>query len=266
MSRKKQITLVPYNPEWPEQFEAERIQIAKALTGNCIAIHHIGSTAIPGLSAKPRIDIIIESPRPKEAIRPLESLGFEYMGEFNIPFHYGFRRRTGVEVNLHMYEPGHPEIALNLTFRDYLLKNPYVRDEYQEYKLELLSKEDAAEKGLCKLSNYSARKGHLIRRTLEEADFYTPRITILSDDYEWNYVNMQEKIEDRCTPYPSPRHIYCMFYAGGEIVGYTYITKRSPEKYKIKRVFIEFEWQKQKNEFVSLVEKWIASKQQCHTL
>jgi GrpB-like predicted nucleotidyltransferase (UPF0157 family) len=87
MSRKKQITLVSYNPEWPQQFEAERVQIAKALTGNCTAIHHIGSTAIPGLSAKPRIDIIIESPRPKEAIRLLESLGFEYMGEFNIRFH-----------------------------------------------------------------------------------------------------------------------------------------------------------------------------------
>ena len=147
-------------------------------------------------------------------------------------------------------------------FRDCLLENSYTRDAYQDYKFELLNEEDVAEKGICNLRNYSTRKGYFIRRTLEDARFYTPRITILSDDYEWGYISMQEKIEDRCAPYPSSRHIYCMLYAGGEIVGYAYITKRSPEKYTIKRVFIEFEWQNKKSDFIALVEKWIASKHQ----
>src|SRR5271170_541544 len=54
----KEIEVVPYNPDWPKLFDAEAAKIKQALGPNCIAIHHIGSTAVPNLAAKPIIDIL----------------------------------------------------------------------------------------------------------------------------------------------------------------------------------------------------------------
>src|SRR5579872_2938376 len=116
----KKIVVVPYNPDWPKIFEDEALKIKKALGANCLAVHHIGSTSVPGLSAKPVIDMIGVVKTPEEAIKPLEYLGFKYKGEYNIPMRYYFNRSEGVDTNLHVYAEGHPEIELNLLFRDYL--------------------------------------------------------------------------------------------------------------------------------------------------
>ena len=56
----EKIEVVPYNPDWPKQFEIEAEKIRGALEDNLIEVHHVGSTSIPGLAAKPRIDIIAE--------------------------------------------------------------------------------------------------------------------------------------------------------------------------------------------------------------
>jgi GrpB-like predicted nucleotidyltransferase (UPF0157 family) len=125
----KHIEVVPYNPEWPKMFEAEASAIKEALCDNCIAIHHVGSTSVPGLQAKPKIDIIAVVIDPATTISPLESIGIQYRGEYNIPLHYGFSRRGNVDVNLHVYAEGHSEIELNLLFRDYLRSHPEARDK-----------------------------------------------------------------------------------------------------------------------------------------
>ena len=54
-----EIQLVPYDPNWPLQFATEAASISSALGDNCITVHHVGSTAVPGLAAKPRLDILV---------------------------------------------------------------------------------------------------------------------------------------------------------------------------------------------------------------
>jgi len=82
----EQIIIEDYNPDWPKMFEAERDNIFKALE-NRVSIEHIGSTAVPGLAAKPIIDIMIglnHLEKAKKCIRPLEQIGYEYIPSYEI--------------------------------------------------------------------------------------------------------------------------------------------------------------------------------------
>ena len=75
------ITLTPYDPVWPELFAEQAALIHEALQENGLAVHHVGSTAVPGLAAKPKIDIIAVVHDGPAAIAPLEQAGFDYKGE-----------------------------------------------------------------------------------------------------------------------------------------------------------------------------------------
>ena len=253
------IMIMPYNAQWPDQFEVEKRLLATTLGNNCVAIHHVGSTAVPGLAAKNRLDIIIESFNPEATIQPLKHAGFEYMGEFNIPLHYGFRRRTNTEVNLHVYEPRHPEILLNILFRDYLRTHPEEREAYQKHKEALLTSNDSYQKGACNLSNYSSRKGTFIRSILTKAGFQEPRITICSEDHEQKYIDqlINQPIDD-----DSDINIYCMLYQGTEIVGYASINKNT---YSVEKVHLEPTHQNKEKIFMTMLQKWALIKNKTDT-
>jgi GrpB-like predicted nucleotidyltransferase (UPF0157 family) len=77
----KNIEVVAYDSHWPKLFEIEAAIIKKALGNNCIAVHHIGSTSVPGLAAKPKLDIITVVNDPIAAMAALEKNGFQYRGE-----------------------------------------------------------------------------------------------------------------------------------------------------------------------------------------
>src|SRR5262249_30983185 len=109
-NKTKKIVVTPYNPSWPKTFEIEASKIREALGTNCIAVHHIGSTSVPGLAAKPVIDMIGVVKNLEKTIQPLENLGFQYKGEYNVPMRYYFNRSKDVETNLHVYKEGNPEI------------------------------------------------------------------------------------------------------------------------------------------------------------
>ena len=82
------ITVVDYDPDWPRQFQAEAARIRAVLGDNCAAIYHIGSTAVPGLAAKPILDImlVVENLEAVDRAAPaFEAMGYEYLGEFGIP-------------------------------------------------------------------------------------------------------------------------------------------------------------------------------------
>lgn len=70
----KHIEVVPYNPDWPHQFTKEAAKIKLALGDNAIEIHHIGSTSVPGLSAKPKIDILAVVKNSKASLEPIQKL------------------------------------------------------------------------------------------------------------------------------------------------------------------------------------------------
>src|SRR5436190_21363500 len=93
MTRK--IEVVPYNPAWPQLFEEEAAKIKQALGENCIAVHHIGSTAVPGLSTKPILDmspVVLDIMRVDQATPSMRSLGYEAKGEFGMLFRRFFTK------------------------------------------------------------------------------------------------------------------------------------------------------------------------------
>lgn len=127
----KKIEITEYNPDWLLWFKQEALSLKYPLGDNCINIHHIGSTAVPGLRAKPKIDIIAEVHSLSATHSSLKSIDYEYRGEFNIPLRHFFRKKIPHEINLHVYEKDNPDIELNILFRDFLLNSREARAEYK---------------------------------------------------------------------------------------------------------------------------------------
>ncbi|MCC3437945.1 MAG: GrpB family protein [Oscillatoriales cyanobacterium] len=149
MSRKLdfiKVEVVPHDPSWRDVFEAESKQIALALTENAIAIHHIGSTAISQIHAKPIIDMLVVV---KDIIKvdtqnsALEALGYQAMGEFGISGRRFFRKgnEAGIRTHhIHTFEVNSPQIERHLRFRDYMISHPEDAQQYSELKQELANK------------------------------------------------------------------------------------------------------------------------------
>lgn len=139
------VTVTAYDPRWPQLYEREAAAISAALGGALSAIHHIGSTAVPGLAAKPIIDImpVVHSLSGADAARGvLEALGYEYLGEFGIPGR-SYLRRGGDERThqVHIFaERDRENIARHLVFRDYLRAHPDVCAEYAALKRALAAR------------------------------------------------------------------------------------------------------------------------------
>lgn len=130
-----------YDDAWPSLFLEERERIERALGSLAEGIEHVGSTAVPGLAAKPILDIMVSVPGLREAdrcIRPLEGLGYEYRGEAGIPgrlfFRKGAARRTH---HLHLTEFESEFWERHLLFRDYLRVHPETAAEYARLKYRL---------------------------------------------------------------------------------------------------------------------------------
>jgi GrpB-like predicted nucleotidyltransferase (UPF0157 family) len=137
--------VVPYNPAWQEEFQAERNRVAWALGENVLAIHHMGSTAIPGIKAKPIIDLLVEviSIAMVDACQAnMATLGYKSHGEHGIPGRRYFSRGINEQHthHMHVYERGHEDIQRVLRFRDYLIAHPEEAQRYSQLK-ERLSEE-----------------------------------------------------------------------------------------------------------------------------
>lgn len=136
----RQVAVVPHDPVWREAFEAEAKLVAAALGGNVSAVHHVGSTAIPGIYAKPVIDLLVEVRDLSEVDRRSPSMaseGYEVMGEYGIPGRRYFRKddEAGVRTHhVHVFEAGSAEVVRHLAFRDYMLAHPSDAQEYSELK------------------------------------------------------------------------------------------------------------------------------------
>ena len=139
----RKVEVVPHNPQWRDAFEAEAKHVAAALGENVVAIHHIGSTAIPNIYAKPVVDLLVEVRDITEAdgqSSAMESLGYEVMGEYGIPGRRYFRKdnRQGIRThNIHAFESGSAEVERHLAFRDYMIAHPGDAQRYSELKRKL---------------------------------------------------------------------------------------------------------------------------------
>jgi GrpB-like predicted nucleotidyltransferase (UPF0157 family) len=136
------VLILPYNPSWPAAFVAVRDTLSGLLGPAARAIHHVGSTAVPGLAAKPVLDVLLETPSLRtidEATPVLVARGYEARGEYGIEGCRYFSRPAapGLKVHLHIFESGHERIDRHLRFRDYLIAYPEEAARYAELKKEL---------------------------------------------------------------------------------------------------------------------------------
>jgi len=147
------IYLADYDPRWPAMFEEERARLHLAIGEWAADIQHVGSTSIPGIAAKPIIDIAVHLNALVDAlycITPLrEQLGYECLGEFGIPGRIYFRKEThsplpgqshegvGRTHQIHMYERSNEQYEKQIVFRDYLRAHPDAAREYEALKREL---------------------------------------------------------------------------------------------------------------------------------
>jgi GrpB-like predicted nucleotidyltransferase (UPF0157 family)/GNAT superfamily N-acetyltransferase len=134
------VRLVPYTAEWKRLFEEEKARLQAAIGPYVLDIQHVGSTSIPGMVAKPIIDIGISVTSFEGAricIQPVEQLGYEYRGEFGIPLRHYFVKGDPRTHHLHMHELGSPDWENQVLFRDYLIQHPALADEYAALKVDL---------------------------------------------------------------------------------------------------------------------------------
>lgn len=137
------VEIVPYSNLWPGLFAEEAERLRAAIGEHTVAIEHIGSTSVPGLAAKPIIDILIavmEISDVQKCVVPLESIGYEYRGELGIPGRHFFGKGETRTHNLHVVEIGSAHWRRHLRFRDYLREHDEVRNDYQALKEGLAEK------------------------------------------------------------------------------------------------------------------------------
>jgi GrpB-like predicted nucleotidyltransferase (UPF0157 family) len=137
--------LVPYDPVWPDLFaaEAERLQKLFAAAGFAVTLEHTGSTAIPGLAAKPILDILggyAEGTPVTECIDVLTTAGYVHRGEQGIPGREFFRRGNPRSYHLHLTAIDSPFWRDHLTFRNRLRADVALRDAYAMLKHELAAR------------------------------------------------------------------------------------------------------------------------------
>jgi GrpB-like predicted nucleotidyltransferase (UPF0157 family) len=133
-------TFAPSSADWPRLFDEEAERLRKLLGGEVVEIHHIGSTAVPGLAAKPIIDLLpvvraIE--RVDVLAAALGAAAYRAWGEYGLSGRRYFTRddATGLRThNMHIYAEHNPEIVRHLAFRDYLRAHSTVCREYEEVK------------------------------------------------------------------------------------------------------------------------------------
>lgn len=153
------VELLPHDPRWAAEAAAEGKALASAIGATLLAVHHVGSTAVPGISAKPVLDLmpvvasLVDLDKRRGA---LEGLGYEWWGELGLP---GRRYCTKSDaasgrrlVQLHGYEDGSAEITRHIAFRDYLRERPEIAAAYDREKrrCQKLHPDDSHAYGDCK--------------------------------------------------------------------------------------------------------------------
>ena len=135
--------VVAPDPRWAARYAETAARVVAALAPVPIALHHIGSTAVPGIMAKPIIDmlgVVACLAAIDAAAARLMAIGFEAMGEYGDPGRRYFRLHAADGVrshHLHIFATGSPAIARHLVFRDYLIAHPAVAAEYSTLKAAL---------------------------------------------------------------------------------------------------------------------------------
>jgi GrpB-like predicted nucleotidyltransferase (UPF0157 family) len=160
------VHLADYDPAWPALFDREAERIRSILGEQIVLLEHVGSTSVPGLAAKPIIDILLVLPDPADEpsyVAPLEARGYKLV--IREPDWHEHRALKGPDtnINLHVHPPTSPEIERHLIFRDWLRANDADRELYERTKRELSTK------GFTYIQEYADAKTAVVSDILARA-------------------------------------------------------------------------------------------------
>jgi GrpB-like predicted nucleotidyltransferase (UPF0157 family) len=157
------IVLAAPDPAWPARFAAERARIVAALGPVALRVEHIGSTSVPGLAAKPIVDVlvVVADPAGEDAVvAPLEAAG--YVLRVREPGHR-MLRTPAHDVHVHVWAEGDPEVERYLCFRDRLRASPEARARYEARKREL------AQRAWDDVNDYADAKSEVVEAIIAAA-------------------------------------------------------------------------------------------------
>lgn len=161
------VEVVPYDPRWPQQFAAVRDDLHSALRGvEVIAIEHVGSTSVPGLAAKPRldIDVVVAADQVTVASAALEAVGYAPLGDLGIPDRHAFTAPDDAPPrNVYVVVERCLALRNHLAVRDLLRRDARLRHEYAHHKLELGARE------YDDVDEYVVDKSPMLQKILEAA-------------------------------------------------------------------------------------------------
>ena len=260
------ISVVPYDPLWPEQFQRASQEIMAILGDNCCTIHHVGSTAIPGIWAKPIIDMI---PVVKDIYSveqhniEMQKLGYHAKGEHGILFRRYFQRQKPFPAcNVHIYEQGSSEIARLTEFRDFLIGNPDYQAQYENLKRQI--SKDSGD-----ITAYTLAKEALVSDIDARMSFQGQRIVHALSDREWEaYYRIlhaqagtaEHPVFDAKHPEASNKNNqHLVLHEGAHIIGAALITYSAENKGAISYLDIDLDYGnvETKINFRSDVERWL---------
>lgn len=160
------IVVVDYDPAWPERFRREAERIRTALGETALAVEHIGSTAVPGLAAKPIIDIllVVENSNDEHSYVPsLEAAGYVLRVRERDFHEHRMLRTAGKDVHIHVFSPDSPEIDRYLLLRDRL------RDYEEERELYASTKLGLANEAWPSMQHYAEAKTEVVEGIISRA-------------------------------------------------------------------------------------------------
>lgn len=158
------VTLLEYDPEWPNRFDREAIRIRSVLGNKALQIEHVGSTSVPGLCAKPIIDIllvVIDSADETTYVPDLEKAGYTLRIREPEWFEHRLFKGPDTDINLHVFSEGASEVNRMLRFRDWLRSNNADRDKYASVKRNL------AQRQWRHVQHYADAKSSIVHEIME---------------------------------------------------------------------------------------------------
>ncbi|PAD93370.1 GrpB family protein [Shouchella clausii] len=161
------VTLLEYDPEWPNQFDREASRIRSVLGNKALQLEHVGSTSVPGLCAKPIIDILLvvnDSADETTYVPDLEKAGYTLRIREPEWFEHRLFKGPDTDINLHVFSEGASEVNRMLRFRDWLRSNNADRDKYASVKRHL------AQRQWRHVQHYADAKSAIVQEIMERAN------------------------------------------------------------------------------------------------
>jgi GrpB-like predicted nucleotidyltransferase (UPF0157 family) len=161
------IEIRDYDPEWPRLFEREAARVRSALGDRVVRLEHAGSTSVPGLPAKPIIDMVLELPDSSDEpayLPDMEAAGYTLVIREPEWFEHRVFKGPDTNINLHVFTAGSAEVERMLRFRDWLRSNPADLERY------LRTKRKLAARDWKYVQQYADAKGAVVQEIMARAD------------------------------------------------------------------------------------------------